>query len=221
MDAMFSSHGRLIRPARGSSGLRLSWLTRLVEHSRHVGTSRTEPSTCSRIPNGAAVPIFTFSKAVSVQTSASDQQHRFYINASKGSEVQGKTNRHEQQRPAWKSSSSTVQRGVQSRAAQPPARRSRPHLHGLNDEQRAAVMARVDGCVRVVAGPGSGKTRVLTHRVAHLVIEHKVPARKILVSKRGRGIFARVGDMNGRIHYRVTAHRNCANVHCLLVSACI
>ena len=41
------------------------------------------------------------------------------------------------------------------------------HLQGLNEEQRAVVLA--DLCpLRVLAGPGSGKTRVLTSRVAHL-----------------------------------------------------
>lgn len=52
-------------------------------------------------------------------------------------------------------------------------------LQELNEKQGEAVTHK-DGAILVVAGPGTGKTMVITHRIAHLIHQHGVPPEQIL-----------------------------------------
>ena len=65
-----------------------------------------------------------------------------------------------------------------SPAASKPMSRTEQLLSQLNDSQRQAVQ-HVEGPLLMLAGPGSGKTRVITHRVAYLV-DQGIPSRSIV-----------------------------------------
>ncbi|MFC0774307.1 ATP-dependent helicase [Terrimonas alba] len=53
------------------------------------------------------------------------------------------------------------------------------YLKGLNERQKEAVLHK-DGPIMIIAGAGSGKTKVLTTRIAHLMAQHHVDAFNIL-----------------------------------------
>jgi len=86
-------------------------------------------------------------------------------------------------------------------------------LDHLTDAQRTAV-EHVDGPLLILAGPGSGKTRVITHRIAHL-IERGIPPHQILAltftNKAAEEMKTRVGELAPHEGaWLGTFHRFCA-----------
>jgi DNA helicase-2/ATP-dependent DNA helicase PcrA len=90
-----------------------------------------------------------------------------------------------------------------------------PLLDGLTTAQRQAV-THVEGPLLILAGPGSGKTRVVTHRVAHL-LQTGVPGNQILAltftNKAAEEMRERVERLaNDRTVWVGTFHRFCAQL---------
>ncbi|NLB62553.1 MAG: UvrD-helicase domain-containing protein [Fibrobacter sp.] len=88
----------------------------------------------------------------------------------------------------------------------------------LDEKQRQAAL-QIDGPMLILAGAGSGKTRAVTFKIAHLISAHQVDPRRILAvtftNKAAREMKSRIGEIlqtNANLEWMGTFHSVCLRI---------